>query len=93
MAVHPTSPPKPDSAPTTLVELLRLRANSQCNGANYIFSHDGESEGISWSYSDLDMKARGIAAFLQSRSLAGKHAVLLYRPGLEFISAFFELTS
>lgn len=81
--------PKPDSAPTTLVELLRLRANSQYNGANHIFSYDGESEEISWSYSDLDRRARSIAAFLQTRSLAGKHAVLLYPPGLEFIAAFF----
>jgi acyl-CoA synthetase (AMP-forming)/AMP-acid ligase II/acyl carrier protein len=89
MAVHPTSMPEPDSAPTTLVELLRLRANGQYNGANYIFSCDGESEEISWSYSDLDMKARSIAAPLQSRGLAAHHAVLLYPPGLEFIGAFF----
>jgi acyl-CoA synthetase (AMP-forming)/AMP-acid ligase II/acyl carrier protein len=81
--------PKPNSAPTTLVELLRLRANSKYNGANHIFSYDGESEEISWSYSDLDMRARSIAAFLQSRGLAGKHAVLLYPPGLEFVGAFF----
>ena len=89
MAVRPSSIPKLNSAPTTLVELLRLRANSQYNGANYIFSYDGEAEEISWSYSVLDMKARGIAAALQSRGLAGKHAVLLYPPGLEFIGAFF----
>jgi acyl-CoA synthetase (AMP-forming)/AMP-acid ligase II/acyl carrier protein len=89
MAVHPTSLPKPGSAPATLVELLRLRADSQYNGANYIFSSDGESEETSWSYSDLDRKARSIAVSLQSRGLAGKHAVLLYPPGLEFIGAFF----
>ncbi len=89
MAVYLTSLPKPDSAATTLVELLRLRANSQCNGANYIFSPGGESEEIHWSYNELDKKARSIAASLQSRGLAGKHAVLLYPPGLEFISAFF----
>jgi len=81
--------PKPDSAPATLVELLRLRADSQHNGANYIFSPDGESQEISWSYSDLDKKARSIAASLQSRGLTGRHAVLLYPPGLEFIAAFF----
>jgi acyl-CoA synthetase (AMP-forming)/AMP-acid ligase II/acyl carrier protein len=89
MSVHPSGKLKPDSAVTTLVELLRLRANSRSNGANYIFSNDGESEEIRWSYSDLDMVARSIAAFLQSRSLAGKHAVLLYPPGLEFVGAFF----
>jgi len=81
--------PKPDSAPATLVELLRLRADSQHNGANYIFSPDGESQEISWSYSDLDKKARSISASLQSRGLTGRHAVLLYPPGLEFIAAFF----
>src|SRR5438128_4481511 len=89
MAAHLTSLPEPDSTPTTLVALLRLRASGQYNGANYIFSSDGASEEISWSYSDLDRKARSIAALLQSRGLAGKHAVLLYPPGLEFIGAFF----
>jgi acyl-CoA synthetase (AMP-forming)/AMP-acid ligase II/acyl carrier protein len=87
MAVQPSK--MASSGPTTLVELLRLRANSQYNGANYIFSNDGESEEISWSYRDLDMKARTVAALLQSRGLAGHHAVLLYPPGLEFIAAFF----
>lgn len=89
MAVHPTGIPKTFSAPTNLVDLLRLRADSQYNGANYIFSRDGETESISWSYSDLDMKARSIAAFLQLHGLAGRHAVLLYPAGLEFIGAFF----
>lgn len=89
MAVHPSGLWQPDSTPTTLVELLRLRASSQYSGANYIFSSDGESEEVSWSYNELDRKARSIAAFLQSSGLEGRHAVLLYPAGLQFIGAFF----
>src|SRR5258708_15225755 len=89
MAVNPASITKPGSTPATLVELLRLRANNQHSGANYIFSHDGESEEICWSYRDLDLKARSLAALLQSRRLTGKHAAMIYPPGLEFIRPFF----
>ena len=89
MALHPSSMTRSDSTPATLVELLRLRANSRNDSKNYIFLGDGESEEVRWSYGDLDRTARNIAALLQSRDLEGKHAVLLYPPGLEFIGAFF----
>src|SRR5215471_18146695 len=87
MAVHISTIPK--AGTSSLVELLRQRAAGRFNGANYVFSNDGESEETSWSYADVDSKARCIAAALQSRGLEGRHAVLLYPPGLEFIAAFF----
>jgi 8-amino-7-oxononanoate synthase len=37
----------------------------------------------------LDRQARAIGAWLQSLGLSGERALLLYPPGLEFISAFF----
>ena len=43
---------------------------------------------VSVSYSDLDLAAKAIAAKLQSLDLVGERALLLYPPGLEFVSAF-----
>jgi acyl-CoA synthetase (AMP-forming)/AMP-acid ligase II len=55
----------------------------------YTFLRDGEHEGESISYETLDRRSRAIAAELQARCRAGDRALLLYPPGLEFVSAFF----
>jgi acyl-CoA synthetase (AMP-forming)/AMP-acid ligase II/acyl carrier protein len=49
---------------------------------------DGE-EAASVTYQSLDEKARAIAAELQTLAPPGERAILLFPPGLEFISAFF----
>ncbi len=72
----------------TLVELLRWRASNQPNNCSYKFLADGEVEDGSFSFKELDRKARSIAAKLQSKNLAGERALLLYPPGLEYIAAF-----
>mgnify|MGYP001551991968 CR=1 FL=1 len=41
------------------------------------------------TYGELDARARAIAARLQTIAAAGDGALLLYPPGLEFLSAFF----
>ncbi|AOX02679.1 hypothetical protein BJP34_27450 [Moorena producens PAL-8-15-08-1] len=71
----------------SLVDLLGERAQAQPDQVAYIFLHDGETESQSFTYSELDAKARAIAAHLQS--IPGERALLLYPSGLEFISAFF----
>ena len=43
----------------------------------------------SWTYAELDRRARAIAAWLQSLGLQGERALLLYPAGLDFIAAFF----
>lgn len=73
----------------TLVELLRYRALHQPHQTAYIFLQDGEIESASLTYQELDIQARAIAAYLQSQNAEGQRALLLYPPGLEFISAFF----
>ncbi|CAD5983311.1 fatty acyl-AMP ligase [Planktothrix agardhii] len=74
---------------STLVELLRYRASSQPERIAYIFLRDGETEEARLTYRELDQKARAIAAHLQSLAAEGERGLLLYPPGLEFISAFF----
>jgi len=74
---------------STLVELLRYRASSQPERLAYIFLRDGEIEEARLTYGELDQKARAIAAHLQSLEAEGERGLLLYPPGLDFISAFF----
>ncbi|MBW4596130.1 MAG: AMP-binding protein [Brasilonema angustatum HA4187-MV1] len=73
----------------TLVNLLRYRAQQQPNQVPYTFLVDGETEKVSFTYEQLDQKARTIAALLQSMKAFGERVLLLYPPGLEFIAAFF----
>ncbi|HEY9800292.1 MAG TPA: type I polyketide synthase [Leptolyngbyaceae cyanobacterium] len=73
----------------TLVELLRYRALHQPHQTAYVFLQDGEVEAGRLTYQELDTQARAIAAYLQSKNAQGQRALLLYPPGLEFISAFF----
>jgi amino acid adenylation domain-containing protein len=73
----------------TLVELLRARALQQPDRVAYTFLLDGEAEELHLTYSELDRRARSVAAWLQSFKATGEHVLLLYPPGLEYIVAFF----
>lgn len=79
----------PPAAPTTLVDLLRQRAERQADDRAYTFLVDGESEEVHLTYGELDRQARAIGAWLKSQGLKGQRALLLYPPGLDFIAAFF----
>ncbi len=72
-----------------LVELLRIRAQEQPHDIAYRFLSDGVAEGMQLSFGELDQRARAIAAHLQTMSMAGQRALLLYPPGLPYIAAFF----
>lgn len=74
---------------STLVELLRWRAQEQADQLAYTFLVDGESQTESFTYAELDQHARVIAARLQQMPVEGARALLLYPPGREFIAAFF----
>ncbi len=73
----------------TLIDLLKFRAEQQPDEVAYIFLVDGEDEEISMTYSALDQKAQAIAAYLQENFRVGDRVLLIYQPGLEFISGFF----
>ncbi|CAN2039052.1 Fatty acyl-AMP ligase [Candidatus Magnetomoraceae bacterium gMMP-15] len=74
---------------STLVDLLRYRADMQKNKIAYIFLVNKKNQELKLTYGDLDKQARSIAAELQKEFTMGERALLLYPPGLEFISAFF----
>lgn len=72
-----------------LVDLLRRRAIEQPDAFTYRFLEDGENLEVKLTNSEIDLRARKIAAYLQEYLLPGDRAVLLYPPGLEYIAAFF----
>ncbi|MBN1204898.1 MAG: LLM class flavin-dependent oxidoreductase [Myxococcaceae bacterium] len=74
----------------TLVDLLCLRAEKQGDALLYHYLENGEVDGPSeqWSYQRLDAHARSLGTLLQEQGAAGERALLLYPPGMEFISAF-----
>lgn len=75
--------------PSTLVGLLRHRAEFQTTEDAYVYLVDGESDEQHLTYEQLDRQARAIAAWLQGHGLTGQRALLLYPAGMDFIAAFF----
>ncbi|MEU0037483.1 fatty acyl-AMP ligase [Streptomyces sp. NPDC006333] len=74
----------------SLVDLLTAHASRQPDRTAYRFlvtgDCDGEIQDI--SYGRLAERSRAVAAWLQERGLAGSRAMLLYPPGLEFMSGY-----
>ncbi|KOU55900.1 peptide synthetase [Streptomyces sp. MMG1533] len=74
----------------SLVDLLTLHASHQPDRTAYRFLVTGDCDGEiqEISYGRLAGRARAVAAWLQERGLTGSRAMLLYPPGLEFISGY-----
>ena len=73
---------------STWVRLLREKAQRHPDLRVCTFLADGEAREASASYAELDARARTIAAALQGRHSRGDRALLLFPPGLEYVSAF-----
>jgi acyl-CoA synthetase (AMP-forming)/AMP-acid ligase II len=74
---------------SSLVELLSRQAIHQADRVVFTFLVDGDAEEIRMTYGELDRRARAIGAWLQREGATGSRALLLFPPGLEFITAFF----
>lgn len=74
---------------STLVELLRWRADRQSDQRAYLYLENGETEQSQLTYAELDRWARCIGARLQSLGAGGQRVLLLYPTGTEYIAAFF----
>ncbi len=79
----------PGFSASSLVDLLRTRTLQQPDSLVYTFLADGEKDEANITYSQLDRRARAIAALLADMDVVDERALLLYPPGLEFIEAFF----
>ncbi len=71
------------------VSLLRSRADTLGARTALRFYPSGDGDSVALSYADLDAQARRIAGQLQARCAPGDRVLLLFPPGLEFVSAFF----
>jgi amino acid adenylation domain-containing protein len=78
-----------EAGAATVAGLLRARAAERPEQVAFTFLVDGEAEGGSLTYGELDRRARGVAAALASAVRPGDRALLLYPQGLDFIAAFF----
>ncbi|HEX3129180.1 MAG TPA: condensation domain-containing protein, partial [Thermoanaerobaculia bacterium] len=73
----------------SLVDVLRWRAERQPDRLAYRFLADGEVEEATFTYAELDRRARAIGALLQDLSKRGDRALLLYPASLDYVAAFF----
>ncbi|MFF3849234.1 fatty acyl-AMP ligase [Streptomyces sp. NPDC002328] len=74
----------------SLVDLLTTHATHQPDRTayRYLVTGDPDGEVQEISYARLATRTRAVAAWLQERGLAGSRAMLLYPPGLDFISGY-----
>lgn len=72
-----------------LVEILHRRALQSPHKIIYTFLEDGESQEKRITYKELDDKAQAIAHQLKKLTQPGERAILLYLPGLDYITALF----
>ena len=77
------------SETSNIVEMLRQRAAQAPTGEAYrfLFGKAGEEEIL--TYGRLDHRARAIGGWLRSRCGTGFPVALIFRPGLEYITAFY----
>ena len=71
---------------STFVEVVQWQADSKPDATALVFLSEGETERASMTFSQLDQRARAIAAVLQSQASVGDRALLLYPSGLDFVS-------
>ncbi len=74
--------------PCTLMDIVRKRSQETPDRMAFTFLSDGEREAGSLTYGELDHRSRGIASMLLRRVVPGERALLIYPPGLDFVSAF-----
>lgn len=70
------------------VDVLRYRARLQPDDVACTIVHEDDTQ-ISSTYSELDRRARSVAAFLRQRVSPGARVLLMYPNGIDFVATFF----
>lgn len=73
---------------SSIVDLLRRRSEDSPDKRSYTFLGGGQ-EFETLTFSQLNLRAQAIGARLQQLGAKGERALLLYPPGMEYISAFY----
>ncbi|HTG33799.1 MAG TPA: amino acid adenylation domain-containing protein, partial [Thermoanaerobaculia bacterium] len=71
----------------SLLHALRKASLERPGDPAFLFLANGEDETDTWSFGELDRRARAIGALLQPLG-TGSRVLLLFPPGLDFISGF-----
>jgi len=72
----------------TLIEIVRERATDHPAEEAYSFLRNGENEIATLTFGELDLRARAVAALLNSVEARDERVLLVYPPGLDFIVGF-----
>ncbi|MDV9187432.1 amino acid adenylation domain-containing protein [Streptomyces sp. SR27] len=75
--------------PSSLVELLRSRAERQPDRLAYVILDSHGEEEARLTYARLDHRARVVAATLQEQVKTGDRVLILHQPGADYLSAYF----
>lgn len=78
-----------DNNHVLMPEILRLHAQQQPNKRAYIFLNERGEEVDELTYADLYSQSIAISKKLRNNFRPGDRALLLFEPGLDFITAFF----
>ncbi len=84
---HPIAPYCPPD--TNLVDRLRYWVLAKPEMVAFRFLIDGDERFVEITYAELDQRARAVATKLLTAGFSGQRALLLFPPGIEFITAFF----
>lgn len=74
--------------PDGLVESVQAQAATEPDRTAILFLEDAHGRTRSWTYRELDIEVRRVAARLQDRYDRGTRALLMCEPGLEYVSGF-----
>src|SRR5829696_9212483 len=78
-----------ENSSETIVDVMRRRAELAPHKRVFLFLDKGEREGASFTFAQLDCRARAIGSRLAALGARGKQVLLPNPPGLEFIANFF----
>jgi acyl-CoA synthetase (AMP-forming)/AMP-acid ligase II len=73
----------------TLGQIMATRAQDSADALAFRFSRDGVHAVEDLSYAEVHARAQRIAGHLLDEAPIGSHALLLFGPGLDFVSALF----
>jgi acyl-CoA synthetase (AMP-forming)/AMP-acid ligase II len=73
----------------SLVDMLQHRAAQHAQRVCYTFLTNGEEPGATLTFGELDRTARAFARWLRTRGEFRNPILLVYPPGLDFVTAFF----
>lgn len=74
---------------STLLDAVERNGRDIPDGLAYAFVRDGSTVADKLTYAEFSTRARAVGAWLAERARPGDRALLIFKPGLEFLTAFY----